>query len=684
VRAPSAVYTIADDLPLNAIEAASDAYLYRAERDGYRLEVFPRGSPTAGVRLSHAPSDTSLRFALMGAARGRTVSGSTATAELSGLTARWHSMTDRVKEELLLPSRPPNDEIPFELEARGLTLTPDEVGGLVARDRSGAEIYRILRPTATDSAGERALLSLAADGARATIRLPAPFAASASYPITVDPTVISSGIGRRSVAYGNSVRLLEDGFGKLLLVGWGGGRRVTGAWSNDGGGRWFSQATEEFGVSSDAAPTWVLAPDGTSLHMVCHCGGDAIQYGRWTIERDAINDISALRPPPGLLTLSDTAERVLAGMPSLVLDRSGLPAVAWTQTRMADPRTGAVAFLRARGDPSLRENWVNAEGTTTNPDLLGSQTGAAQLGAVTLVRMPAGTPALPNDDGLYLFWIDPAGPSLRWSRAQGRGTDYTAWTPPVDKSAALISDALVPAAASDSRNRGVLVAWPVAAGRWRIERKSAADDGDAADIVIADGAVPFDQQLSLGVDRGDVYVASSKAGAEIALRSYDPERGWGPERVVAYAGSDSYPTIRSHPSDGFVDIAWANVGGANPAVRHVRTRVSRPVVQGLRASLPSFDPTAGEITSLSFALGDDGASPLSVRAEIVDSQGAVVRRLGDEAASLGAGQLAWDGTNDQGELLPGGTYTVRLRAVDRDGLDSLGYTTTVTIAAASP
>jgi hypothetical protein len=669
---------------LSANEPPSEDYLYRAERDGYRLEVFPRASATAGVRLSHQLSDTSLRFALTGTANSRTASGSMATADLIGLTARWHSMTDRLKEELLLRSRPPNDEIVFELDARGLALAPDEEGGFAARDRSGTEIFRILRPTAIDGSGQRGTASLIVDGTRATIRLSAPFAASAAYPITVDPTVIYTEIGRRSVGFANSTRLLEDAFGKLLLVGWGGGRNITGAWSNDGGARWFSQVTEDFGVSSDAAPSWIMAADGTGLHMVCRCGGEAIQYGRWTIERDAINDISALRPPASLLTLSDAVDRTIAGMPSLVLDRNGLPAVAWTQTRMTEPRGWAVAFLRAKADPTIRENWVNAEGTGTSPDLLGPQAGAPHPpAAATLVRMPADAPATENDDALYLFWIDPVRLFLRWSRAQIQGPDYTAWTRPVDKGAAFSGGALLPASAADMRHRGIVVAWPASAGRWRIERKSAADDRDAADVVVADGTVTFDRQLSLGVDRGDVYAAYSK-GDEIALRSYEPERGWGAERVLAYAGSDSHPTIRSYPADGFVDVAWANVGGPNPAVRHVRVRASRPVVQGLVASPSTFDPLTGGSTSFGFTLADDASPTLSLRAEISDSQGAVVRRMGDEAAPVGARQLVWDGRNDRGETQPNGAYTLRIRVIDRDGVASPDHATSVVIGTVVP
>src|SRR5258708_15459212 len=102
--------------------------------------------------------------------------------------------------------------------------------------------------------------------------------------------VVSTTGSTTTTAGNNGPRLLEDTFGKLLLVSVSSQGGLTTSWSNDAGATW-SSSTVASG-SGYATPIWALGPDGT-LHLV-YKGPSGITYQHLTIPRDANNNVTGV------------------------------------------------------------------------------------------------------------------------------------------------------------------------------------------------------------------------------------------------------------------------------------------------------------------------------------------------------------------------------------------------------
>jgi hypothetical protein len=108
-----------------------------------------------------------------------------------------------VKEDLTLASRRAGDQVAFTSVSQGLTFISDAEGGYVAQDAGHAGRFHILAPIAQDARGHQGPVTLELSSSSATIHLDPAFAASAAYPITVDPTVTYANtvLGDSPVAY---------------------------------------------------------------------------------------------------------------------------------------------------------------------------------------------------------------------------------------------------------------------------------------------------------------------------------------------------------------------------------------------------------------------------------------------------------------------------------------------------
>ena len=372
-------------------------------------------------------------------------------------------------------------------------------------------------------------------------------------------------------------------------------------------------------------------------------------------------------------------------------DVGGQLAVAWVHA--VSGVSWEVRFLRATGDPAVLANWKNATGSSTSPDSLGIQSGVFYgAGSMSLARMPSGAPSNANDDALYLFWGEDATDDLWWSRAQVSGVNYTSWTTPVAKDTNIYWDGDTAngwtssgvATAVDSRNRGILVGVRTASDRSLVFRKHGLDDSNGADLTLADGSTTLlGPQLSLGVDRGDIYGFYIAGG--VSYRRYHPETGWSAASAVEGSSWLRYPSVRRELSDGQADVVYTNwVLGTG---RHARFAVSRPFITNVLASPTSFNPSAAQSTTISYTLADNLSSSLTTTVRVYNGSGGLVRTLVNGSQAVGTQNVVWDGKNDSAVIVANGTYTVKVNATDGESLAAPEQTVTVTVtggAAAGP
>jgi hypothetical protein len=174
----------------DAVASAGGPAFGVATRGGVTLEFFDPAQNTATVKVQKPRQGISLGFDLPGQADLRTARGATVVARAGDVTARWTSYADRLKEDLVVAKRPAGDRIVLGMTRRGIELAPDGKGGYIGRNGRGRPQLAIEPPTVVDANGRPGKVTLTLAGDTATLQLDPAFAASASYPIVVDPTVL--------------------------------------------------------------------------------------------------------------------------------------------------------------------------------------------------------------------------------------------------------------------------------------------------------------------------------------------------------------------------------------------------------------------------------------------------------------------------------------------------------------
>ncbi len=474
---------------------------------------------------------------------------------------------------------------------------------------------------------------------------------------------VSGGAAADATGPGVGPRLVRDAAGRLLLASTDAAGDVLANWSNDNGLTWQS-ATLALGTGH-SGPAWTLSADG-SLHVVAG-GSGGIVYAKLAVARDASNNVTGVSVAGGPVALDTTAG---AQSPTIVLDALGRPSVAW----VLGGGSFEVRFLRADGDPTLAASWKSAQGDSASPDHLGTQTGSSLTGSASLLVMPAGSLPTPNDAALYLVWQDTATGAVWWSRAQRAGATYTAWSTPDRKAAASAGSAAL-STAPDPQNAGIVLAWKVGTNAWSVVRKGTADDTDAADAVLGTSVPPMGDELSVGLDRGDLYAFYRTTAGTLAIRRYLPEQGWdAAETVLDPSTTDVYPTARLELGGGQADVAWVRQTGTGQEVRAARLPASRPVVDNLQAPAQAFDPTAGQQATITHTNLDNSSTQLSATVAVEDCSGTTVRTLVNGTQSLGSQSVSWDGKNDSGATVAPGTYQVHVKTTDQGGLQGQAKT----------
>src|SRR6266542_2480971 len=131
--------------------------LFRAEpaKGAYRLELFEKAKPAASVRLEHVFSGALLRFELPGTAAERKAQGAKASARVGDATVEWTAFADGLKENIVLDTRPNQDEVRFNVEMQRLSPVADGKGGYVLYDSYSHPRFHVLAPTVHDAAGKQ-------------------------------------------------------------------------------------------------------------------------------------------------------------------------------------------------------------------------------------------------------------------------------------------------------------------------------------------------------------------------------------------------------------------------------------------------------------------------------------------------------------------------------------------------
>ncbi len=183
-------------------------------------------------------------------------------------------------------------------------------------------------------------------------------------------------------------------------------------------------------------------------------------------------------------------------------------------------------------------------------------------------------------------------------------------------------------------------------GSWPVLNNSQSDDGCYADMVIL-------------ADAGGCVVDSLAYGEDWGLPGFSLER--------------------LSPDVGPLAANWcASLApeGATPGARN-SVHLERAPDASLVAAPDPFQPELHRVTFVSFRI----SLPLpSIRLQVFDVTGRLVRTLLDDREAGRSGRMAWDGLDERGEPAPTGIYILYLQAVDVAAGATFEARGTVTVA----
>ncbi|MEA2641343.1 MAG: hypothetical protein QOF51_2737 [Chloroflexota bacterium] len=505
------------------------------------------------------------------------------------------------------------------------------------------------------------------------------FLAGAIYPITIDPSVLWLGVPAPTALAGGN-HILEDSHGNVLTLLAGGTSGAVLVGYSTTGGSWTSTSLT---ISSSNCDSAAGVLDANNV-IYWACGG---AYGTGAISYDAAFHISGV-------SLTQAATYAGGTASSLVLDKFGQPVVAWV---------GSDGSINV-GRPGGFYGFMGIQGNIyTSPDVIASSNGAA----VSLVRMPAGSPSSANDDAIYLFYAAAgfAGSGVvDWTKATVSGQAYNAWGT-LNYLTVAAADPSALSTAQDVAHHAIVVA--AAPATWcppygcapqiAVIRKLASNDADSNNQVLNTLAnAPMGTQPSVSVDRGDVYVAFQDSSGYLAYQGNHTGTWDANETVLDWVPyQDSYPSLRRDgPGDGNLDFVWTTTysGTSTTAVNYWRL-ARGPQISGLTPSPQSIIPLLNQFTTLSYGLSDTFSGSLTVTARVYPGwmgngmwpfayqpSGTPVRTLNASGQAQGNQSLAWDGKDNSGVAVPPGYYTVALTATDSLGATSTTWGITIAVA----
>lgn len=169
----------------------------------------------------------------------------------------------KIKEEIILKKKPLANVLTFSFLSND--LTPKLAGdGYHLFDDSGNELFLIEKPIVNDARGTAGNATLDITGSTATLTIDRAFLDKATYPVTVDPTVIATSTSSLATAYSIQRKMVKTSGGTLVLF-YQNGTDIVYRTSTDKGVNWGSPITvspsnyADFSVQIDANDNIYLA-----------------------------------------------------------------------------------------------------------------------------------------------------------------------------------------------------------------------------------------------------------------------------------------------------------------------------------------------------------------------------------------------------------------------------------------
>jgi len=195
----------------------SDPFDFAASNGHFDAQFSEKATADATVRLS-TDWGPSLAFGLIGAENvPRTVEGNVISFHPdANIRVDYKVLDDRVKEDIVLLSRPASNVLTFDLNADGLEMR-ESADGYHFFAPGDEEIFWLQQPTIESLGSVRGAVTMTIEGSRMRLVIDETFLDKAFYPVTIDPTVVGTSTNAASTSYSNTRKLFEASDGNLIL-----------------------------------------------------------------------------------------------------------------------------------------------------------------------------------------------------------------------------------------------------------------------------------------------------------------------------------------------------------------------------------------------------------------------------------------------------------------------------------
>ncbi|MDO8558619.1 MAG: hypothetical protein Q7S09_05585, partial [bacterium] len=177
-------------------------------------------------------------------------------------------------------------------------------GDIIFYGENGAEVFRMPVPEITDAAGKTVEGELIYDQKTGliTLTIPREFLETAQYPITIDPTVVTTSANTRALNNSGGRKLVADRFGNLIAVALTAANTLTAIGSADGGMTWPFTATISVAAKTSGGFSIDMDSASSVVHVVyANSDDDSASYSQVYLRYNGSNQIDALSASTAVL-----------------------------------------------------------------------------------------------------------------------------------------------------------------------------------------------------------------------------------------------------------------------------------------------------------------------------------------------------------------------------------------------